>query len=316
MADIRLKTYASSEDPALAQASGGWLGLSLANNSGAGAIRPVAMGTSQHVYVNATGTKWERVVTPTYTSATSASALNTYAPGGTADQDWFAPVQHATSPAVSAPATGLTPSRDSEGMMVQIPVWATASGLSWESFSLSDGDTDAFRAYRDGKLLGAAEYPYAQITGLPAAKSEYRFEVDAERTAAWSTVSTQAHTAWTFSSAAPTGTDPETLPMLLADYQLDGVGLDSSIKAGKAHSLKVAFRNADGSASPVTRATVQASYDGGKTWHTLSADVTAHGASVTVKAPLGADSVSLRVQGENAAGSTVDQTVVDAVRVS
>ncbi|WP_392673571.1 S8 family serine peptidase [Streptomyces sp. LN785] len=316
MADIRLKTYASSEDPALAQASGGWLGLSVANNRGAGAILPTTLGTGQHVYVNAEGTKWERVVTPTYTSATSASALNTYAPGSTVDQDWFAPVQHATSPAVSAPATGLTPSRDSEGMMVQIPVWATASGATWESFSMSAGDTDAFRAYRDGQLLGSAAYPYAQITGLPDAKSEYRFEVDGERTAPWSTVSTEAHTAWTFSSAAPTGTGPETLPMLLADYQLDGVALDSSVKAGKPHGLKVAFRNADGSASPVARATVQASYDGGKTWHKLSTDVSAHAASVTVRAPLGADSVSLRVQGENAAGSTIDQTVVDAVRVS
>ncbi|MFJ2094069.1 S8 family serine peptidase [Streptomyces sp. NPDC087901] len=317
LAEVDLKTYSPAADPAtLGNSQDGWLGYSNLTERGNGAFAEVAFGATQHVYLDARNTKWQRVVTPVGNGAHTVSLLHPYQPGKTVTEEWFKPVVRSTTPpSVNAPGSGLTPSRDEEGMMVQFPVWASATGGSWEGASITAGDVDEFRAYRDGDLLGTSTYPFVQITGLPAEKSEYRFELDAKRTAPWWNVSTEAHTAWKFSSAQPDGIGWTSLPLLHADYDLDGVSLDSTVKAGAEQRLNVAFRNADKSSSRVTKASVQVSYDGGATWHKLTAHVTSYAASVRFKAPKGSGGVSLRIHGENEAGSSIDQTVINAVRV-
>ncbi|NED82999.1 S8 family serine peptidase [Streptomyces sp. SID11233] len=320
LAEVDLKTYSPAADPAMLDNSqDGWLGYSDRTERGSGAFAEMTFGASQRVYLDARNTKWQRVATPATpvgNAATTVSLLHPYQAGRAVTEEWFKPVVRSTTPpSVNAPGSGLTPSRDEEGMMVQFPVWASASGGSWEGVSMTDGDVDEFRAYRDGDLLGTSTYPFVQITGLPAEKSAYRFELDAKRTAPWWNVSTEAHTAWTFSSAQPDGIGWSTLPLLHADYDLDGVRLDSTVKAGAEQRLNVAFRNADKSSSRLTEASVRVSYDGGATWHKLTAHVTSHAASVRFKAPRSSAGVSLRIHGENAAGSSIDQTVINAVRV-
>lgn len=87
-------------------------------------------------------------------------------------------------------------------------------------------------------------------------------------------------------------------------------------KPGEAHQLTVSFRNADGSRSPLKAASVEVSYDGGKTWHRASTRTTSRTATLQLRAPKGATSVSLRVTGENTEGSRIEQTVLHAVRVA
>ncbi|WP_329204587.1 S8 family serine peptidase [Streptomyces sp. NBC_00683] len=316
-ADIAVKTYSPGANPDdIRNNQDGWLGYSTVAQRGAGSFADMAFGTTQHVYVNAEDAKWQRVVVPG-NGASMVSMLRPYTPGKVVSEEWFKPVQRPTSPVdVYAPGTGMTPSRNSEEMVVQIPVWASPDGHFYEGSSMAEGDVDEFRVYRDGALLGTAPYPFAAITGLPAQKSRYRFELDAKRTQAWWQTSTETHTAWTFDSAQPEGVDWHTLPLLHADYDLRGVALDSSIKPLAAHKLTVSFRGADGSRSPLRSASVEVSYDGGKTWHRAASQTTSRAATVQLRAQKGATSVSLRVKGENAAGSRIEQTVINAVRVA
>ncbi|MFD0112494.1 S8 family serine peptidase [Streptomyces sp. NPDC058320] len=317
LADIAVKNYSPAANPDdIVNSQDGWLGVNDLTQRGTGSFAPMSFGTTQHVYVNAKGAKWERVVVPG-NGASMNSMLRSYEPGETVTEEWFKPVQRPTTPSdVHAPGSGMTPSRNDQEMMVQIPVWASPDGHFYEAGSVAPGDVDEFRVYRDGQLLGTAPYPYASITGLPAQSAQYRFELDAKRTQAWWQASTETHTAWTFTSAQPTDVDWHTLPLLHADYDLAGVQLDSSVKPLADHKLTVAFHSADGSDSPLTKVSVEVSYDGGKTWQRAGVKTTARTATVHLRAPRGADSVSLRVKGENAAGSAIDQTVINAVRVT
>ncbi|WP_406295986.1 S8 family serine peptidase [Streptomyces sp. NBC_00624] len=316
-ADIAVKTYspaANADD--IVNSQDGWLGVSNLTQRGTGSFAPMSFGTTQHVYVNAKDTQWERVVVPG-NGASMNSMLRSYEPGEAVTEEWYKPVQRPTAPVdVYAPGTGMTPSRNDQEMTVQIPAWASPDGHFYEGGSVAPGDVDEFRVYRDGELLGTAPYPYASITGLPAQSAQYRFELDAKRTQAWWQASTETQTAWTFTSAGPADVDWHTLPLLHADYDLAGVQLDSSVKPLADRKLTVAFRSADGADSPLTKASIEVSYDGGKTWQRPSAKTTARTATVHLRAPRGADSVSLRVKGENATGSAIEQTVINAVRVA
>ncbi|MFD4948887.1 S8 family serine peptidase [Streptomyces sp. NPDC058409] len=318
LAEIKVKTYSPSADPAtLEYSQDGWLGYSETSERGSGAFADLTFGRTQRVYVTSENAKWQRVAVPVGDGPQTGSPLKEYKAGTSVTEEWLKPVMRSASP-VSASGKGnaLAPFRTEEGMLVQLPVWASASAETWESLSLKPYDTNTFRVFADGKLIGSAPVAFAEITGLPEAKSGYRFELDAHRATDWWNVSTEAHTAWTFESAAPEGTEEVKLALLNADYDLDGVRMDSTVKAGASHRLKVAFRNADKSTSPVTRATVEVSYDGGATWHRQHAVTTAHAATTWIKAPKGTDTVSLRVKAENAAGSGIEQTVIDAVRVT
>lgn len=316
-ADIAVKNYSPAANPEeIRNSQDGWLGVSNVTQRGSGSFAAMSFGTSQHVYVNAKDTKWQRVVLPG-NGASTVSMLRPYTVGKEVAEEWFKPVQRPTSPVdVYAPGSGMTPSRNDQEMLVQIPVWASPDGHFYEGASMAPGDVDEFRVYRDGALIGTAAYPYASITGLPAQKSRYRFELDAKRTQEWWQASTETHTAWTFDSAQAEGVEWHTLPLLHADYDLRGVAIDSSVKPWVAHKLTVSFRSADGSRSPLRSASVEVSYDGGKIWRRAAAETTSQAATVQLRAPKGATSVSLRVKGENAAGSRIEQTVINAVRVA
>ncbi|RFC70302.1 S8 family serine peptidase [Streptomyces sp. AcE210] len=316
-ADIAVKTYSPAANPDdIVNSQDGWLGVSNITRRGTGSFTPMSFGTSQHVYVNAKNTQWQRIVLPG-NGASMVSMLRPYEPGKAVTEEWYKPVQRPTSPVdVHVPATGMTPSRNDQEMLVQIPVWASPDGHFYEGASVAPGDVDEFRVYRDGELLGTTPYPYASIAGLPAQSARYRFELDAKRTQPWWQASTETHTAWTFTSTKPADVDWHTLPLLHADYDLAGVEIGSSVRPLVDHKLTVAFRGADSADSPLTKSSVEVSYDGGRTWQRPHAETTARTVTVGLRAPKGADSVSLRVKGENAAGSAIEQTVIDAVRVA
>ncbi|MFJ6851175.1 S8 family serine peptidase [Streptomyces sp. NPDC091271] len=316
LAGIKLKNYSPAADPAALKGSQeGWLGYSETTGRGSGGFGALTFGTTQRVYVNAKDARWQRVAVPLGNGPAMLAPLKPYTAGTTVTEEWFKPVMRAATPSTAtSPATGMPASRNDEGMLVQIPVWASASAGSWEGVSVRPGDTNEFRAYRDGQLLGTSPVAYARITGLPSAKSSYRFELDAKRTEAWWGVSTEARTAWTFDSEQPAGVAWETLPLLNADYDLDGVALDSSVEATRTHRLKVTFRN-PGTHSRLTGAKIDVSYDGGTTWTTLRSQVTDRTSTVGIKPPRNAKTMSLRVRATNAAGSTLDQTVLNAARV-
>ncbi|WP_329117424.1 S8 family serine peptidase [Streptomyces sp. NBC_01465] len=319
-ADVLAKDYSPAPAGATGLYSqGSWVGQSTVTGSGIGNFDEVNLGTSSHAYLLAADTKWSRqVVLSGYLSAQmNYGPTIVYKAGSHSTQEWFKPVLHAGTPnAVTDPTAGLQPYRKGDLMVVTIPKYVTGVSNVFEYGGRgADGDASEFRLYRDGTLLGSAPSAWVAINNLPQEKSRYRIEMDAQRANRWWSVSTDEHTAWSFDSARTDSAVNTQLPLLQADYDLAGVRLDSSVKGRSDHRVTVSFRNPDGTRAALTKGSVQVSYDEGLTWRTVSAKVSKGAVTGTLRAPAGATGVSLRIHGENAAGSTIDQTVIHAVHV-
>ncbi|MFD5205723.1 S8 family serine peptidase [Streptomyces anulatus] len=318
-ADVVTKDYSPAPaDAGNLYSQGGWQGVSTITGDGAGGFTTFDLGTTQHAYLLAKDTKWSRSA---FLSGYLSAQLTTgesraYRAGSRTTQEWFKPVLHAATPLYADPAQSAQPYRTGDTMIVTIPKYATGrSDFSEYGGRNADGDETAFRLYRDGELLGTAPNTWVAVKDLPKEAASYRVETDAKRTNRWWSVSTEQHSAWTFPSAHVEGEAHAALPMIQADYDLDDVTMDSSIKANRHHDLKVSFRNPDGSRAALTKANVQVSYDEGATWKTLTSRPHKGALTTDVKPPKGSTGISLRIHGENAAGSSLDQTVIHAVHV-
>lgn len=320
LAEVTTRDYSpapKSESELYTQAA--WQGQSTVTGVGIGLFDTAHLGTSQRAYLTAANTKWSRTAYLSgYLSAQPYySAAASYRPGSRSTQEWFKPVLHAGTPGPGSDPTGSQqPYRKGDSMIVAIPKYATGPSDFYEYGGRNaDGDETEFRLYRNGALLGSAPNSWVAVNNLPQEKSQYRIEADAKRTNMWWNVSTEQHTAWNFSSAHVDGDAKAMLPLLQADYDLEGVALDSTVTAGKYHPVSVSFRNPDGTRAALTKGTIEVSYDEGATWKKIL--VATYKGTVTgaLNAPKGAKGISLRIHGENAAGSSIDQTVIHAVHV-
>ncbi|MFF1834311.1 S8 family serine peptidase [Streptomyces sp. NPDC058231] len=285
----------------------------------AGNSDEVNLGAAQHTYLLAADTTWSRqvLVSGWLSAQVALGPARAYEAGSRTTQEWFKPVLHAGTPGPGTDTSGsLQPYRKGDSMIVTIPKYVTGPSDIFEYGGRNaDGDETSFRLYRNDTLLGTTPNAWVAVNNLPKEKSQYRIETDAKRNNRWWSVSTEQHTAWNFSSAHVDGDATVQLPLLQADYDLKDVALDSSVTARRYHGLTVSFRNPDGSRADLTKATVEVSYDEGATWKKMPA-LTYRGKVIgTVNAPGSAAGISLRVHGENAAGSSIDQTVIHAVHV-
>ncbi|MFD8685986.1 S8 family serine peptidase [Streptomyces sp. NPDC059651] len=317
LAALKVSDHTSAADPAtLGNAQESWGGYSTLTGIGGGGFTSSHPGTARTVYVTARDTTWKRLYEPASGQEMYADNARSYEPGRTYRTDWLKPVVHPGTPStVTSPSSISRPARTRDSMKVFFGMGQSADGTNGEATWGNGTDTTAFRVYADGRLTGTRAQPGVVLQNLPDARTTYRFEFDFKRKASWWNVSTESHTAWTFASQRPAGEDPVALPVLEADYDLEGVRLDSSVSARASHDLAVGFRNGGGGAVRLTEAKVELSYDRGTTWTTPKSDRDADSVHTRVHAPKGATTVSLRISGTDSAGSSVEQTVLDAVRV-
>jgi hypothetical protein len=103
--------------------------------------------------------------------------------------------------------------------------------------------------------------------------------------------------------------------MMTLDYDVHRMSLRGATPPGRqVIGLAVGHLQLGGHAA-ITGATVQASFDGGRTWH--RATVTRAGAgqfTASFTAPAGAE-VTLRTRATDAAGGSIAETIQDAYRV-
>ncbi len=183
------------------------------------------------------------------------------------------------------------------------------------------------RVYGGGVLLSdQRDVTGTAVTG-PAGRQHYRVRYEQARQGPWIKLGTAATTEWGFDSArsaartAPASwacpTDEAgcaVLPLLVPSYEVptDGLG---RVPAGPG-PVVVGFAPTQGApASPVDRASVSWSTNGGASW--TAAPVRSLGGgrwAATVPNPAGS-TVSLRVTGHDRAGSTITQTLVRAYAV-
>lgn len=319
-AEVRLEQYSPAPETGTELYSqAGWSGHSAVSGWAVGLAGETHLGTTQRAYLQAEDVTWGRsvILSGRLSAQSTVSTPARFQPGERTTQRWFRPVLHAATSALDTdPANSGQPTRNKDEMIVAIAKYTDGRSRFTEYGGRNaDGDSSAFRAYRNGTLIGSGQHAWVQIKGLAPEESRYRFELDTKRSNVWWSVSTEQHTAWSFSSAHVAGDARKNLPLLHADYDLADVDLKSGITAGENHELEVAFRDPDGSRAELTGATADVSYDDGATWQKLATEVDGNTLTTAVHAPDGAKGVSLRIHGENAEGSTIDQTVIHAVHV-
>ncbi|WP_158264167.1 hypothetical protein [Amycolatopsis sp. CA-126428] len=221
----------------------------------------------------------------------------------------------------------------------------------WASGTIDSAGQDVLGPARPGTVwassyrLLAGDTTVAEGTGtgtvdpvtVPAAKSGYTYVVDQTREAPWIRHSTDTHTEWTFSSEhSGSRTVPGTwhcgplfaetidnaqcgaVSLLTTRYQLD-TDSASTVRPGPGQ-LQLTFGHTPGTLDlPTTAATVEVSFDGGKTWTRAAVtDLNNHRylARWTNPATTTATDAALRISGTDTAGNTISQTVTAAFTVA
>ncbi|MEV4254183.1 S8 family serine peptidase, partial [Spirillospora sp. NPDC049652] len=182
---------------------------------------------------------------------------------------------------------------------------------------LSGPVTARAEVWRDGELLGAADSDSLRVS-TPPGPGGYTVRSTADRKASWTDLGTHSETEWTF-PYTPTMAALEEPPMFAV--RAEGA-FDQKNRAPSGSPFDLALRITDGrgAASPprLTHATVEASYDDGKTWQ--PAKVTQTGADrwkASLTHPAGSGGyVSLRIQVSNDEGTSLKQTVIRAYGLS
>ncbi|MEV0069562.1 hypothetical protein [Amycolatopsis sp. NPDC050768] len=257
------------------------------------------------------------------------------------------PLHTAEAVAVGTPIKGSThvaPGAVRAGDDVSISLIPLSDNQPGHSGGLRGGPNDTVSGHytltQDGTIV-AQGVPGDDVQFTQAVSPEpatLGLTVDAARSGPMFSLSTAAHTEWTWRSqhvegaALPAplqcsvvrGADPGALcqaePLLMPGYDIGGLGLDGSTASGP-QSLDVTFAHVQTSAvSAVSAATVQFSTDGGATWQdatvTPGADGTFHAAYSVVPDDFRGMAVALRVTAADAGGSTVAETITAAYRVN
>ncbi|MEU5196292.1 S8 family serine peptidase [Streptomyces scabiei] len=262
----------------------------------------VPLGTTRTEYYNVDpDTRIWNTVSPNWrTSRGQWNDLRTFAEAGRAPaEEWLRQV---VRPA-SSERYGLS-QRTGDKLAFMVPELSDSTAGHHAS---ADGvqDTAKGTLYVDGKPVGSSALGGYGTFDVPAAKSSYRFVLDARRTAEWAAYSTGTHTEWSFASAH---TNQRTaLPLLSVDYDLDGLDLLNQAESKWKAKLGLSVRDQRSSIT-AHELTAWVSYDDGASWK----EVEVRGGKAKLKHPQGAEFVSLRVRAADRDGNAVDQTVVRA----
>jgi hypothetical protein len=234
-----------------------------------------------------------------------------YQPGERTDEWWFGAPLHAMGygdRGADWMFVGVADLRDTGGH----------NGYPWE-WSEEPVATQAFRLYRNGRLLAsAAREPFLQVA-VPATRASYRVERDLNLRGL-TRLANVSRTRWWFISAAPAGQDPYALlPLLAVDYQAAPLGGRNGAVAGRPVTIDLRVARQEGApASEVAATRLWSSTDDGATWREVGRKRTGagHYRAVLQGSSLRSGTyVSLRTWARDATNSRIDQTLVRAFPV-
>ncbi|MFJ7630110.1 S8 family peptidase [Streptomyces sp. NPDC097595] len=228
----------------------------------------------------------------------------TYSAGKRYPGDWFKPV--------NAPRFGeglWRPSRTSNGISWSVPAW---SGGSDGHIARSPGGTAASELRQGGTVVAKGSYA-GYSTGLTGAEQEYTLSLRMDRDNGTWAASTATDTTWTFrSKAPPQGTPKQEIPVLDLGYDVD-TDLLGQVRAGSRVELGLSSSSYT-SGVAATGATLQVSYDDGKTWRPVTLKRSGDGQwRTTLDTPRHRGGwVSLRATAQGPDGLKVSQDVIRA----
>jgi len=236
--------------------------------------------------------------------------LDPYRPGQESDEWWFGAPLHAMGYGDRGADwlfAGVADLRDSGGH----------NGYPWE-WSDDPVAAQAFRLYRNGRLLASSKEPFLQVAVRPAA-ARYRLERDLDLDGLTS-LANRSLTRWWFTSRSPGGQDPYgQLPLLTVDYQAAPLGGRNGAVAGQAVTVDLQVARQEGAtASRVVATHLWFSTDDGATWRKvrLRRVDPGHYRGVLPGSRLRSGSwVSLRTWARDAGDSRIHQLLVRAFPV-
>ncbi|MDQ1017566.1 S8 family serine peptidase [Streptomyces afghaniensis] len=238
----------------------------------------------------------------------TTTSVRRYQAGHTYRTDWNrAPV----GPAV------YSPTREGDDLHLDFAPYAAAGAGQRLDESNATGELDGEMVLSSGGRVIDRTSPYLSAFTTPTAgKRRYTLTAHTTRTADWTALGTRSSVTWGFTSSRPHGSASSVLPLLTVRAG-GAVDLTNSAPAGRAFHLPLTVRRPAGAErTPVTRLTLQVSYDDGRTWKTVH--VTRHGATADalLHHPGHAGYASLRIAAADRAGNTVTQTVIRAYRIA
>jgi hypothetical protein len=280
-----------------------------------------------------------------------AEFFRTVRPGERIADDWN---RYPLHPAVNvnlSPANRLNaylPSADRAGNMLTLevtPFGDNQPGHLSYGFSKVPGATitGSYRVGENGRRIAGgnavrlgAGGPFYTRVRLSQRPSVISFALSAARTGGPFRLSTASRTVWTWRSsheagstlppdwycynpASPTAGDPRHCavePMMTLRYQVAGLALDGSAPPGRQVLTVTAGHLQLVKGARVTGASVQVSFDGGKTWHPASVTALGKGSfRATFTAAAGAY-VTLRTTARDAAGGSIAETITRGYAVA
>jgi subtilisin family serine protease len=238
----------------------------------------------------------------------TTTEVRRYQTGHTYRTDWNrAPV----GPAV------YNPSRTGNNLNLDLAPYAAAGpGQQLDESSATGGLDGEVVLSSHGRVIDRSTPFTINLTTPTTTKRRYTLIARTTRTADWTALGTRSSVTWGFTSARPRGSASSVLPLLTVHVG-GAVDLTSTAPAGRAFRLPLTVQRPAGSEqTPVTRLTLQVSYDDGHTWKTVR--VSRHGATADalLHLPGHAGYASLRIVAADMAGNTVDQTVIRAYRIA
>jgi hypothetical protein len=188
------------------------------------------------------------------------------------------------------------------GFQDRLDGFGCGSALEGSTLTLErDGQPVPERDEGDFPTPEAGEFP------VPPGPADYRMTYQQVGQAPYVHRST---TTWTFRSAAPAGDDRALVPLLVVGYQLP---LDT-LNRPTGDTATLTVRQVTGAPeSPVRRVRAWTSTDDGATWRPAPVEH-GQGSEYRLRLPRAArgTGVSLRVAAGDAAGATIEQTLIDA----
>lgn len=263
------------------------------------------------------GQLWHETVTSAGEALEERGGLSRYRGGSRAELNWFKPVWHPYL------GTGLGWGQQRAGNRLQFnaPGWGdsgpdhTGFGDVWSEGS---GMSQTTSVYLDGEPVDQGPSSAAYVWDAPVDEHTYRLVTDTALDAARWPLATKGHAEWTFRSAATPDDRWTFLPLINLSFDVD-TDLAGKVRAGK--KLRVGLDAAYVAGAPDTGklggGKLEASYDGGTTWHQVrlrggDGEASWYG---TLSVPRDAEHVSLRASARDDRGGSVTQEIVRAVAV-
>lgn len=173
---------------------------------------------------------------------------------------------------------------------------------------------ERLRVWQDGELIEDVPEPYSFPT-VPEGGADYRLLYESTPGEPAYRLATSVTSEWRFHARSDVGDDVSP-PLLDTTWDVRGVDPSGSAPATTRVRVDVGYPDGAYDTSTVEGARLWWSSDDGATWHRAKVTRTDDGTFVAaVRAPAGAEHVSLKVRAWDAAGASVAKTVVRAYAV-